>query len=81
MIAAGRTRTVSAMNAWIGNRVAIALNRGDTLHYMLLEVGVVGAMFDDGGGARVFIPWTSMLDVRLPAGDPATAPLPAGSTG
>ncbi len=69
------------MNAWIGKRVAIALHQGDTLHYTLHEVGVVGAMFDDGGGGRVFTPWTSMVDVRLPAGDPTTAPLPAGSTG
>ena len=69
------------MQGWICKLVAIALNRGDTLHYTLLEVGVVGAMFDDGGGARVFIPWTSMLDVRLPAGDAATAPRPPGSIG
>jgi len=65
------------MNGWIGKRLSITLNRGDTLHFALLEVGMVGAMFDDGGGGRVFIPWTSMLDVRLPAGDASTAPLPA----
>jgi hypothetical protein len=64
------------MNAWIGKLVTIALNRGDTLSYRLVEVGVVGAMFDDGGGGRAFIPWTSIHDVRIQAGDPATAPTP-----
>jgi len=64
------------MNAWIGKRVQVSLLRGDSITYTLVEVGVVGAMFDDGGGGRVFIPWTSIQDVRLGAGDPATAPLP-----
>jgi len=64
------------MNAWIGKQVTIALNRGNTLVYQLVDVGVVGAMFDDGGGGRVFIPWASIHDVRLMAGNPATAPTP-----
>ena len=64
------------MNAWIGKQVAISLNRGDTVVYTLVDVGVVGAMFDDRGGGRIFIPWASIHDVRLQAGDAATAPLP-----
>jgi hypothetical protein len=62
------------MNQWIGKQVYVALSRGDILSHRLVEVGVVGAMFDDGGGGRLFIPWSSIHDLRLPAGDPDTAP-------
>jgi len=59
------------MNEWIGKVLAVTLNRGDKFSYKLVNVGVVGAMFDDGGGGRMFVPWSSIHDVRLEAGDSA----------
>ena len=62
------------MNDWVGKMVVVSLLRGDTVRHKLINVGVAGAMFDDGGGGRMFVPWTSIHDVRLEAGDEATRP-------